>query len=573
MKKFLKIVLPLLLSFTILFGIFWYLFHYDRDFTRDVLLSFARHYEIEGDMDTASWFYDMAYDQGSGNDEIAIELSRQYIETGNYTQAEVTLNKAIKDGGGVDVYVALCKVYVDQDKLLDAIDLLDKISDPVIKSELDKIRPLSPTTEQTPGFYNQYISVTVDSQESALYVNPKGEYPSVHLDAYTSPIALHDGENVIYAVSVADNGLVSPLAIFGYTVGGVIEKVDFADQNIEASIRQILQVSETEELYSNDLWSIKEFTIPSGSLDYSDLRHMAFLESLTIEKGVSGQLGILPKLTHLNTLSITDTPIMSEEIEIIGTVGSLKKLRLNNCRLSSINGLHNLSELEYLDIGNNAIRNIQPLSDLDKLQELYMTRNALDDLSDLSNCTALCKLDISYNSITSLSPLSNLTNIESLNCEHNQITNISSVGYLDALTVFIANNNQIAEISALLQNQKLQYVDISSNQISSIDVAAAIDSITYLNFSHNAVAELPTWTSKSKLITINGSYNQISSLSGLSNLQHVNNILMDYNEKISSITMLANCPTLIQVNVFGTKVTDVKALTDQSIIVNYNPVQ
>ena len=78
---------------------------------------------------------------------------------------------------------------------------------------------------------------------------------------------------------------------------------------------------------------------------------------------------------------------------------------------------------------------------------------------------------------------------------------------------------------------------------------------------------------KSKLITINGSYNQISSLSGLSNLQHVNNILMDYNEKISSITMLANCPTLIQVNVFGTKVTDVKALTDQSIIVNYNPVQ
>jgi hypothetical protein len=47
---------------------------------------------------------------------------------------------------------------------------------------------------------------------------------------------------------------------------------------------------------------------------------------------------------------------------------------------------------------------------------------------------------------------------------------------------------------------------------------------------------------------------------------------MDYNEAISSVEDLTKCPVLVQVNVYGTKVKDVDALTEQSIIVNYNPV-
>jgi hypothetical protein len=53
----------------------------------------------------------------------------------------------------------------------------------------------------------------------------------------------------------------------------------------------------------------------------------------------------------------------------------------------------------------------------------------------------------------------------------------------------------------------------------------------------------------------------------------LNNVYMDYNEEIASVEALAVCPVLIQVNVYGTKVTEVKSLTDQSVIVNYTPVQ
>ena len=48
---------------------------------------------------------------------------------------------------------------------------------------------------------------------------------------------------------------------------------------------------------------------------------------------------------------------------------------------------------------------------------------------------------------------------------------------------------------------------------------------------------------------------------------------MDYNKEISSVAPLKNCPVLIRVNVYATKVTEVTVLTDQSIEVNFNPVQ
>lgn len=572
MKVFLKVFVPIVLAISIIFGIGWYLFVYDRDFTRDMLLQGARYFESNNDLNAASWFYDRAYEQGSGSDEIAVELARQYIDSGNYTQAEVTLNRAIKDGGGTDVYIALCKAYVEQDKLLDAAELLDKVSDPLIKEQLDALRPSAPTTMQAPGFYNQYISVSVESNADQLYVSANGEYPSVEKDAYTSPITLRDGENVLYALAVSDSGLVSPLTILGYTVGGVIQEVVFEDTAIEQTVRYMLNVSDEKVLFSNDLWDIREFSVPEDAVSYSDLRHMAFLEKLTIHNGVAGQIPVLSNFTCLKELDISNTTVYTEDLEIIGSLTTLEKLTLSGCSLSTAAGLSGLTALQYLDLSNNAIRNISSLSSMTELKELNMQRNALQDLSPLTPCTLLSKIDISYNSIASVDAVAGAPLLTYLDASYNLLTDISHLSHAQALEQLRCSNNSIADVSALESCKKLTYVDISDNEISNIDVFSKIDTINYLNFSYNQVTELPVWPETSSLITINGSYNQITSLSGLKDLKNINNILMDYNADLESVADLAGCPLLIQVNVYGTKVKDVKDLTDQSIIVNYNPL-
>lgn len=573
MKKFFRILIPILLALSIIFCVGWYLFEYDREFTRDVLLSGARYFDRNGNTAIAGWFYDRAYEQAKDNDAVAIELANQHKADGNYTQAELTLSKAIEDGGGPALYTALCKTYIEQDKILDAVKLLNGITNAETKAILDEMRPAAPTVSPDPGFYNQYISVSVAGEGGTLYVNPNAEYPSVNDTPYSEPVALGDGENTIYAVVVAENGLVSPLSIFGYTVGGIIEEVSFSDPAVEAYVRQLLGVNESKTLMSNELWGITEFTMPADASSFADLKYMPFLEKLTIPGGPAGQLDILSGLTTLETLSITGVSVSTDELKVIGTLSKLKELTLNDCSLSTVAPLDELTELTYLDLGNNAIRNIEALSKLTKLAQLDLQHNALTDLGSLSMLTSLTKLNVSFNNLSGLDPICGITSLTWLDASNNNLTDITNVAILTSLKYLSLAYNTIADISPLSECLALSELYLNNNVITDISNLSVLTGLAHLNFASNQVAALPEFPTDCALITIDGSHNLLTKLDQLSGLEHLNNIYMDYNEGIESIECLTDCPLLILVNVYGTKVTEVEALTDQSIIVNFNPVQ
>ena len=63
------------------------------------------------------------------------------------------------------------------------------------------------------------------------------------------------GETTIYAISVGENGLVSPLSVLGYTVAGVIEPAIFMDPAMEQAVRTVLKADADEILYTDDLWN------------------------------------------------------------------------------------------------------------------------------------------------------------------------------------------------------------------------------------------------------------------------------------------------------------------------------
>lgn len=573
MKKTIRILIPILLVVAILACTIWYMFVYDRDFTRDMLLNFARYSESQGSHQAAQWFYEVAYSQSGNSDAVAIELANQYKSSGNYTKAEYTLSNAIADGGGIDLYIALCKTYVEQDKLLDAVTMLDSITNPDIKAQLDAMRPAPPAASPEPGFYSQYISVTLSGETGTIYASSVGEYPSISDEAYTQSIQLVDGENTIYSLAIADNGLVSRLSISGYTVGGVIELMTFSDAAVEAEIRKTLGVSDSTELYTNDLWTIKSFTMPANAKDYTDLKHMVFLENLTIENGVSGQLSHLSPLANLNELKITGTSVSQEELAVIGALPLLKKLTLQSCGLTSIAPLEKAVGLVWLDLNNNTVRNIDPLRAMSNLQELNLQHNALTDLSALASATALTKLDVSFNTLTSLAPLSSLTSLKWLDAGTNSITQLGELGKLTALSYLSLKSNQLTSADPIAGCSALTELDISSNSLTNIKSLSALTNMLYFDFSYNQVTELPAFPKDCSLVTINGSHNLLSSLDSLGGLKSLNNVHMDYNTEISSVKALASCPVLIEVNVYATKVTDVTSLTNQSIIVNYNPIQ
>ena len=68
MKKTIRVLFPLILAIAIIVCSGWYLFEYDRAFTRDVLLYSARYFDSNGNHALSAWFYDLAYEQFIADD-------------------------------------------------------------------------------------------------------------------------------------------------------------------------------------------------------------------------------------------------------------------------------------------------------------------------------------------------------------------------------------------------------------------------------------------------------------------------------------------------------------------------
>ena len=572
MKRFLRIFIPLLLTMVLIISLGWYFFQFDQELTRDILISQARRMDDRGNHSMATWFYKMAYRQ-SGNDEsIALELAEQYHSMGNYTKAEYTLSNAIADGGSVDLYVALCKLYVEQNKLLDAVNMLDNVANPVIKAQLELQRPDPVSASHDPGYYNQYITLSFTAPYSNIYLTTDGTYPSTQATPYSLPISLEAGETVITALAVGQNGLVSPLSVLSYTVAGVIEEVVINDPGLDRVIRAQLGVNSEHILYSNELWGITNLEIPYDTKDLSDLSKLPFLARLTMESLTFESLSPLSTLNSLEELVLSNMTVSSQNLQTIAALPKLNSLTLYQCSLSGITPLAQATGLTYLNLSGNTIRDLSALEKLSELKELRLNHNAVTDLSSLSGLSRLEVLDLSYNSITTPAPLSGCVQLRQLSLSNNTLTDLEGLTRLTSLEKLDLSFTGLTDISVLAVNTALTDLDISNNNLTDISALKTLTSLTSLNFSYNEVSQLPEFNKDCPLVTIKGSNNQLTSLDQLSYLLSLNYVKMDHNPQLTSAYPLQSCFALVEVSVYGTGIHDVAALKDMGVIVLYSPI-
>lgn len=571
MKRLLHILIPLMLSLLILISIGWYFLKYDPEFTRDILLTQARYQDEIGNHSAAVWFYDLAYLQSDHDDGVALELAEQYISIGNFTKAEYTLSHAIADGADVQLYIALCKTYVTQNKLLDAVTMLNNVADPVIKEQLAALRPESPVPSYAPSSYSQYIQVSFSASNGLCYISQNRAFPSLSQDPFSDPIALPAGETVLYGVTVAENGLVSPLGIYSYVIGGVIEQIKFADPAFETALRQQLQIEADVPIYSNGLWDIKELTLSPDVTDYTDLKWLPDLEILTAEGSSAKSLTPLSQLTKLHTLHLSGRIMSADDLKLIAALPELRSLSLPNCQISTIAGLSGAKKLTYLNLNDNPIRDISVIASMTQLQSLHLHQNALVNLEPLKGLTQLHTLDVSNNSLSTVAHLGELYALRQLNVSNNDLMNLSGIEKLTGLTHLSASHNNLTDLLPLAALTNLIKLEVSNNTLLNIDPVAGMLLLEELDFSYNEVSALPAFDKSCALWTIKGEQNQLRSLDALAGLHKLSYVYMDYNSDIRSVAGLEKCHMLLTVSIYGTRVTDVQALKDMSVKVLYDP--
>ena len=570
MKKAAKFLMPLILGLLIIASIIWYLFIYDRAFTRDTLLNQARYQDINGNSRLSSWFYDAAYNFSGHDENVAIELANQYKHDGNYTKAELTLTEAIHKAPTVELYTALSRAYVEQDKLLDAVYLLENISNPEIKAEIDVQRPIAPVPDLAAGYYSEYINIDLTSRAKYIFYTMDESYPSINGQLYQEKIEIPSGETLIKAIAVGEDGLVSTVAELNYTITGVVEEVTFTDTIVEASIRELIGAESDEQILTNQLWDITEFTVPDGAQSLADLAYLSNLNRLEIKGHKIENLMFLTSLLKVETLDLSGSTFPVEDMAIIALLPNLSSLTMADCSLSTIEYLENAAVLTNLDLGYNTIRNLDVLKTMPHLKNLNLQHNAVNSLDILSELGNLETVNVSFNAVSSLKPLNTCTLLREVIADNNALTSLSGLKSLSHLELLSVDYNKIEDISSLKYNTELKNVSIASNSLTDISAIGKLKKLEILDFSGNQVSELPDWPDNCPLQTIDGSYNMLDSIDSLSKLQSLTHVYMDYN-LITDIDELEECFCLVQVNVFGNAIPDVSKLRDRDIIVNYDP--
>lgn len=564
----LKRVIILVLIVALLGGAAWYFLMYNPGLTAGVLSSWGDSAMDSGDHRGAVRWYSWAVKLQPGEQELSVKLANAYKLTGNYTKAEYTLSRAIAAGGDVEVYEMLCQIYVEQDKLLDAVTMLDKVTDPQIRAQLDARRPAAPSVDLEPGFYNQYMTVSLTG-DGTLYVSTTREYPTTAAPCQ-GPIELGLGQTTVSAVSIDETGLVSPLSVFGYTVAGVVEDVVLEDAALDAHVRELLGRGSGSVLTTADLWSITELALPADVKDLSQLALFAELTSLTVSDRASMDLSFLSNLQELKTLDLSGSAVNAEQLSLIGGLPKLEELNLSGCGLSTLSGLEGLTTVRSLDLSVNSISDLTPLMGCTALERLHLQHNAVSNFSVLGHLNGLVYLDLSHNSLADLTPISSCKKLEYLDVSTNLLAHLSGIEELTALQTLNASSNDLVSISGIGSCTALVQLDLSNNLLESMDDLVTLINVVNLDVSYNDIVTIPDFPDEAQLAVFNGCHNFFENVTGLANLTNLNYVYLDYNN-ISDISCLAGCINLIQVNVFRTNVSDVSALEDMDVIISYDP--
>ena len=573
MKKTLKLVIPILLILALLAAGYWFFFQYRVDITTGLLRDFAESQFNSGHYSWAIRGYRWADSLDPQDAEQAMKLAEAYHMDGNYTKTEYVLANAIQTyPGEVRLYEALSKIYVEQDKLLDAQELLDGVTDAEARAILSAKLPAAPTLTPEADFYNEYITIELLQADSdaTCFFTLDGTYPSKE-DYYSGPMQLRGGQTAVRAVAVNEDGLVSSLTSGVYTVAGVIEDVEFHDQALLTLTQQMLLRGD-RTIRTDDLWGIEEMTLPMELVNTEDLHHYTGMKKLIGRDLSDVDYSFLAFMPELNYLELENCILTEQTLRQIAACPKLEVLILANCGLTNIAPLAGMNQLRVLDLSENSVNAIDSLTGegLEGLEELYLGHNALTGIPAMRTFPSLKILDLSYNSLTYAGGVSACAGLERLNLSHNRMTSVTALSALTDLIWFNGSNNLVTDVSMMAPCTKLETFLMTDNKLESVDFLAGCGSIREVNIDNNDVVKTPAFQPDCPLESFSAAHNFLDSLSGLAGLKKLKSVNADYNN-ISDISVLAECPVLVQVNVYHTNVHDGGELAEKGVVVNFTP--
>lgn len=168
----------------------------------------------------------------------------------------------------------------------------------------------------------------------------------------------------------------------------------------------------------------------------------------------------------------------------------LVKLVLKTNKISKIENLVSLPNLESLDLGFNVIREISNLNTLEKLKHLSLRNNIIDSIFGLGLLKSLETIDFSSNKIKRIERLEKCVNLKSMDLSGNFISVFEGVNNLSTLEDLNISNNKIALIKETKGLISIKKLNLSNNFIDSgLDKIKNLDRVTQFWIENNPICK------------------------------------------------------------------------------------
>lgn len=512
----------------------------------------------EGRFDRAVEMLLPELDRDPKNTSLRLEIVDIYIAAGNYSRAEYLLSHGMRElGGQVELYRRLCAVYVEQDKLYDAVELINNLSNPFVREAIYKERPTPPSFNPPPGDFREALTVSVSADSGACYVSVGGGIPSTS-EPYAQPFVMPQGITELRAVTVSPDGIVSDWALGRFKLDDVLETVTFEDAEIERVARELLEMP-TGVIVSDKLQTITKLELPEPApyRTLNDLRFFTHLETLELTgDDTHVSVSALEGLSELKSLKLNNFSIDSFDLDPIGRMTWLTALDLSQNHIVSLESLKGLRSLESLSLSGNNILDLAPLAGLTSLKTLLLSQNAVEDTSPIVTLTGLNTLKLNENRIRVLRGLANMTSITELDVSNNSLVNIDYLKNLTLLeTLNVSSNKELSSIEPLTGLTKLVSLSADGCCITSVEPLSAMSNLKTLSINENLLTSFVGLEGASSLSVLWANKNEINTLRALTGLAKLSELHIEYN-KLPSLKAVKDNESLKQVFAFGNPLTE-----------------
>ena len=172
----------------------------------------------------AEELFKKAINKNSGKVAAYDGLSKVYIAQNDLIKAEdVLLNAIAKHSSSVELYETCIQFYLNTKQEMQIPVLLDTANTKIEKA-LEEYIVEQPTFSLDPNeVYDDVQQLELEAGKNTIYYTINGATPSASSMKYNEPIHLEEGENVVKAISVNQNGIPSAIKEVTYTIELPIE--------------------------------------------------------------------------------------------------------------------------------------------------------------------------------------------------------------------------------------------------------------------------------------------------------------------------------------------------------------